>query len=195
MTTTTPEAARFRAEVEVPDPPPSPRGRSRYWDDTVTDAVAELRKRLREGGMRSDHALVMIIDLEKTRIRHGQCISGTFVPCLPDLDDDWGNPLPTVCPDPPPVCREASPSASADALGDASRQTGGGSGQTVGRGLPQSSSRSGRQGTKVPLMHWPWRMRVFSRSIIITSAWSDRMPPSRSRFRNSATASVTVSSQ
>ena len=71
----------------------------------------------------ADQALVMSIDLEKTRIRHGQCISGTFVPCLPDLDDDWGNPLPTVCPDPPPVRREASPSASADALGDASRQT------------------------------------------------------------------------
>ena len=37
----TPEADRFRHECEVPDPPLSPKGRQRYWDETVFEAVAE----------------------------------------------------------------------------------------------------------------------------------------------------------
>lgn len=91
----TPEADRFGRLVDVPDPPASPKGRKRYWDDTVQEAVAELRRRLastREAVVTM--ALLAIIDLEKTRMRHGGTISGTRVPHLPDIDDDWGNPLP-----------------------------------------------------------------------------------------------------
>ena len=39
-------ADRFRCESDVPDPPPDAAGRKQYWEDTVAEAVAELRRRL-----------------------------------------------------------------------------------------------------------------------------------------------------
>ena len=38
----TPEADRFQSDLDVPDPPKLPKGRLRYWNDTVQEAVAEL---------------------------------------------------------------------------------------------------------------------------------------------------------
>ena len=79
--TTTPVtelADRFRCEADVPDPPRDPAGRKQYWEDTVAEAVAELRRRLASGrDEKSFQALQMIVDLEKTRIRHKAPVAGT----------------------------------------------------------------------------------------------------------------------
>ncbi len=81
--TTTPVtelADRFRCEADVPDPPRDPAGRKQYWEDTVAEAVAELRRRLASGrDEKSFQALQMIVDLEKTRIRHKAPVAGTEV--------------------------------------------------------------------------------------------------------------------
>jgi hypothetical protein len=106
----TPVADRFRHECDVPDPPPSPRGRQQYWDDAVFEAVAELRKRLRSQDAKTAlEALEMIIDLEKTRIRHNKLVSGTHVPVLPPLDDEWGNVIPVVQPAERPATTPPTP--------------------------------------------------------------------------------------
>ena len=64
-------ADRFRCEADVPDPPRDAAGRKQYWEDTVAEAVAELRRRLASGrDEKSFQALQMILDLEKTRLRH-----------------------------------------------------------------------------------------------------------------------------
>ena len=82
MTTTRPPATdvgdRFRCEAEVPDPPADAAGRKQYWEDTVAEAVAELRKRLRgTSDERSLEALTLIVDLEKARMRHKEPVAGT----------------------------------------------------------------------------------------------------------------------
>ncbi len=86
MTTTTQAppvtatADRFRCEADVPDPPRDPAGRKQYWDDTVAEAVAELRRRLASTrDEKSFQALQMIVDLEKTRLRHKEPVAGTHV--------------------------------------------------------------------------------------------------------------------
>ena len=67
----TDQADRFRCEADVPDPPRDAAGRKQYWEDTVAEAVAELRRRLASGrDEKSFQALQMILDLEKTRLRH-----------------------------------------------------------------------------------------------------------------------------
>ena len=77
---TTAEADRFRCEAEVPDPPSDAAGRKQYWDDTVAEAVAELRRRLASTrDEKSFQALQMIVDLEKTRLRHKAPVAGTEV--------------------------------------------------------------------------------------------------------------------
>ena len=64
-------ADRFRCESDVPDPPRDAAGRKQYWEDTVSEAVAELRRRLASTrDEKSFQALQMILDLEKTRLRH-----------------------------------------------------------------------------------------------------------------------------
>jgi len=79
-TQTTEQADRFRCEVEVPDPPRDAAGRKQYWEDTVAEAVAELRRRLASGrDEKSFQALQMILDLEKTRLRHKAPVAGTEV--------------------------------------------------------------------------------------------------------------------
>ncbi len=83
-TTQTPprtEAAdRFRCASDVPDPPRDAVGRKQYWEDTVAEAVAELRRRLASSrDEKSFQALQMILDLEKTRIRHKEPVAGTKV--------------------------------------------------------------------------------------------------------------------
>ena len=71
-------ADRFRCEADVPDPPPDAAGRKQYWEDTVAEAVAELRRRLASTrDEKSFQALQMILDLEKTRIRHKAPVAGT----------------------------------------------------------------------------------------------------------------------
>ncbi len=73
-------ADRFRCESDVPDPPRDPAGRKQYWEDTVAEAVAELRRRLASTrDEKSFQALQMILDLEKTRIRHKEPVAGTQV--------------------------------------------------------------------------------------------------------------------
>ena len=73
-------ADRFRCESDVPDPPRDPAGRKQYWEDTVAEAVAELRRRLASGcDEKSFQALQMILDLEKTRLRHKAPVAGTEV--------------------------------------------------------------------------------------------------------------------
>ncbi len=77
---TTEQADRFRCESDVPDPPSDPAGRKQYWDDTVAEAVAELRRRLASTrDEKSFQALEMILDLEKTRLRHKAPVAGTEV--------------------------------------------------------------------------------------------------------------------
>ena len=76
----TEQADRFRCEVDVPDPPRDAAGRKQYWEDTVAEAVAELRRRLASGrDEKSFQALEMIVDLEKTRLRHKAPVAGTEV--------------------------------------------------------------------------------------------------------------------
>ena len=84
MTTTTQPppvtetADRFRCEADVPDPPRDAAGRKQYWEDTVAEAVAELRRRLASTrDEKSFQALEMIVDLEKTRLRHKAPVAGT----------------------------------------------------------------------------------------------------------------------
>ena len=73
-------ADRFRCESDVPDPPRDPAGRKQYWEDTVAEAVAELRRRLASTrDEKSFQALEMILDLEKTRLRHKAPVAGTHV--------------------------------------------------------------------------------------------------------------------
>ena len=73
-TPVTEQADRFRCEAEVPDPPRDAAGRKQYWEDTV----AELRRRLAsDRGEKSFQALEMILDLEKTRLRHKTPVAGT----------------------------------------------------------------------------------------------------------------------
>ncbi len=73
-------ADRFRCESEVPDPPRDAAGRKQYWEDTVAEAVAELRRRLASSrDEKSFQALQMILDLEKTRLRHKAPVAGTEV--------------------------------------------------------------------------------------------------------------------
>ena len=73
-------ADRFRCESEVPDPPRDAAGRKQYWEDTVAEAVAELRRRLASTrDEKSFQALQMILDLEKTRLRHKAPVAGTEV--------------------------------------------------------------------------------------------------------------------
>ncbi len=73
-------ADRFRCESDVPDPPPDAAGRKQYWEDTVAEAVAELRRRLASTrDEKSFQALQMILDLEKTRLRHKAPVAGTEV--------------------------------------------------------------------------------------------------------------------
>ena len=86
MTTTTQpppvteQADRFRCEADVPDPPRDAAGRKQYWEDTVAEAVAELRRRLASTrDEKSFQALQMIVDLEKTRLRHKAPVAGTEV--------------------------------------------------------------------------------------------------------------------
>ena len=85
-------ADRFRCEAEVPDPPRDAAGRKQYWEDTVAEAVAELRRRLASTrDEKSFQALQMIVDLEKTRIRHkgpvaGTQVSGSYSSPLPPLE-------------------------------------------------------------------------------------------------------------
>jgi len=75
---TTELADRFRCESEVPDPPRDAAGRKQYWEDTVAEAVAELRRRLAsQFDQKSFEALQMILDLEKTRLRHKAPVAGT----------------------------------------------------------------------------------------------------------------------
>ncbi len=77
-TPTTEQADRFRCEADVPDPPRDAAGRKQYWEDTVAEAVAELRRRLASRhDDKSFQALQMILDLEKTRIRHKAPVAGT----------------------------------------------------------------------------------------------------------------------
>ena len=77
-TPTTELADRFRCESEVPDPPRDAAGRKQYWEDTVAEAVAELRRRLASTrDEKSFPALQMIVDLEKTRLRHKAPVAGT----------------------------------------------------------------------------------------------------------------------
>jgi len=77
---TTAPADRFRCESAVPDPPRDPAGRKQYWEDTVAEAVAELRRRLAsQFDQKSFEALQMILDLEKTRLRHKAPVAGTQV--------------------------------------------------------------------------------------------------------------------
>ena len=62
---TTEPADRFRCESDVPDPPLDAAGRKQYWEDTVAEAVAELRCRLASTrDEKSFQALQMILDLE-----------------------------------------------------------------------------------------------------------------------------------
>ena len=76
----TEQADRFRCEAEVPDPPGDAAGRKQYWEDTVAEAVAELRRRLASTrDEKSFQALQMIVDLEKTRLRHKAPVAGTEV--------------------------------------------------------------------------------------------------------------------
>ena len=71
-------ADRFRCEADVPDPPRDAAGRKQYWEDTVAEAVAELRRRLASTrDEKSFQALQMIVDLEKTRLRHNAPVAGT----------------------------------------------------------------------------------------------------------------------
>ena len=73
-------ADRFRCEADVPDPPADAAGRKQYWEDTVAEAVAELRRRLASTrDEKSLQALQMILDLEKTRLRHKAPVAGTEV--------------------------------------------------------------------------------------------------------------------
>ena len=77
---TTAEADCFRCESDVPDPPRDAAGRKQYWEDTVAVAVAELRRRLASTrDEKSFQALQMIVDLEKTRLRHKSPVAGTEV--------------------------------------------------------------------------------------------------------------------
>ena len=76
----TEQADRFRCEAEVPDPPRDAAGRKQYWEDTVAEAVAELRRRLASTrDEKSFQALQMVLDLEKTRLRHKTPVAGTEV--------------------------------------------------------------------------------------------------------------------
>ena len=73
-------ADRFRCESDVPDPPRDAAGRKQYWEDSVAEAVAELRRRLASTrDEKSFQALEMILDLEKTRLRHKAPVAGTEV--------------------------------------------------------------------------------------------------------------------
>jgi len=86
-------ADRFRCESEVPDPPRDAAGRKQYWEDTVAEAVAELRRRLASTrDEKSFQALQMILDLEKTRLRHKAPVAGTQV------SDGYSSPLPPMEP-------------------------------------------------------------------------------------------------
>ncbi len=84
-------ADRFRCESEVPDPPRDAAGRKQYWEDTVAEAVAELRRRLASGrDEKSFQALQMIVDLEKTRLRHKAPVAGT------EVGGGYSSPLPPM---------------------------------------------------------------------------------------------------
>jgi len=90
-TPTTEQADRFRCEAEVPDPPRDAAGRKQYWEDTVAEAVAELRRRLASGrDEKSFQALQMILDLEKTRLRHKAPVAGT------EVSGGYSSPLPPM---------------------------------------------------------------------------------------------------
>ncbi len=93
-TQTAPTAApadRFRCESDVPDPPRDPAGRKQYWEDTVAEAVAELRRRLASTrDEKSFQALQMILDLEKTRLRHSAPVAGT------EVSGGYSSPLPPM---------------------------------------------------------------------------------------------------
>ncbi len=89
-TPVTEQADRFRCESEVPDPPRDAAGRKQYWEDTVAEAVAELRRRLASTrDEKSFQALQMIVDLEKTRLRHKTPVAGTEVSA-------YSSPLPPM---------------------------------------------------------------------------------------------------
>ena len=87
-------ADRFRCESDVPDPPRDSAGRKQYWEDTVAEAVAELRRRLASTrDEKSFQALQMILDLEKTRLRHKAPVAGTEV-----VGGGYSSPLPPMEP-------------------------------------------------------------------------------------------------
>ena len=89
----TASADRFRCESDVPDPPADAAGRKQYWEDTVAEAVAELRRRLASTrDEKSFQALEMILDLEKTRIRHKAPVAGT------EASGSYSSPLPPMEP-------------------------------------------------------------------------------------------------
>ena len=84
-------ADRFRCESDVPDPPRDAAGRKQYWEDTVAEAVAELRRRLASTrDEKSFQALEMILDLEKTRLRHKAPVAGT------EVGGGYSSPLPPM---------------------------------------------------------------------------------------------------
>ena len=90
-TPVTEQADRFRCETEVPDPPSDAAGRKQYWEDTVAKAVAELRRRLASTrDEKSFQALQMIVDLEKTRLRHKEPVAGT------EVGGGYSSPLPPM---------------------------------------------------------------------------------------------------
>lgn len=69
-----------RAEVELPPLPKSSRERGELWSDAVLHAVLTLRKHLTH----QDVAIAMsaansILELERTRIRHGRNVAGSEI--------------------------------------------------------------------------------------------------------------------
>ena len=115
----TESADRFRCESEVPDPPRDAAGRKQYWEDTVAEAVAELRRRLASTrDEKSFQALQMIVDLEKTRLRHKAPVADTEVSA-------YSSPLPPMeqCVPGGRAPKKSEPAASATVLPDAPSPT------------------------------------------------------------------------
>ena len=175
VTPTSAPADRFRCESDVPDPPRDPAGRKQYWEDTVAEAVAELRRRLASSrDEKSFQALQMILDLEKTRLRHKAPVAGTHVgggrwadgleplPVYTESDREFAmKKVEAKDEDPTPPASVVAPLVVPEAVSEepvlpTSPRRGEVGCEATGRGAASPAPADGSQQTEPPLLSYPF---------------------------------------